>query len=363
MTNTNSNTQQFDVKKLVPTFDLWLCALLGFGLDTVTLAAATGHKLLLPDEVDRICAQEHRKGEGLVAGLIARRSVSILVGDSGLGKSPLAYQLGICVAAGLPFLGMETKSGNVVYVDYENELEESQAVRARLVGFLGLEKAPDNFLLWTPEHADSPDIAGICSGQLKPALVILDSLRAHDPDFEQTRNAPDGMKRLRSAAYKNGVAILAIHHIRKPGENGVPPLDNDDTRLMEWLNQASGHRSLVNQSDTRIAADVAKRAGDAAMILRWHRRLRSEGGPLYLERVSDGEGEPIGYRRAVGVTLLGNTHQAEAYGRLPKEFTFKIAKQTYDRTDDPTQKWLVRCEAFGLVKKITRGLYRRLPQV
>jgi hypothetical protein len=361
MMTMNGTTRRFDIKKLISSFDQWMMMMLGFGLDAITLAAAKGHKLLLPEQVAQLCAQEHRNGEGLVAGLIARRSISILVGDSGLGKSPLAYQLGICVAAGIPFFGMETQPGPVVYADYENGVEESNALLEHLTRFLGLEKPPDNFLLWTPDHAEGAfDIDRICS-DVKPALVIVDSLRAYDPAFEKTDHAGQGMKSLRSVGtYKNSVAIVAIHHTKKPGPDGVPPLDSEDTRLMYWLNQASGHRSLVNQSDTRIAADVSKRVPDAAMVLRWHRRLRSEVGPVYLQRVYDESGEAIGYRRIVGPQLLGSADQQAAFAQLPQQFTFRQAVTIYDRTDDPTRKWLLKCQSAGLVKQTGRGLYQRL---
>jgi hypothetical protein len=255
---------------------------------------------------------------------------------------------------------METEPGTVVYADYENGLEESQFLREQLVKFLGLPKAPDNFLVWTPSSGNSVDIDGVCN-EVKPCLFILDSLRAHDPSFEKSDHAGQGMKDLRSATtYNNGTAILAIHHTKKPGPDGPPPLDGDDTLLMHWFYQASGHRSLVNQSDTRIAADMSKRVGDAAMVLRWHRRLRSELGPTYLQRNCDGEGEPIGYSLMVGVNLLGNVDQGDAFVKLPERFTFKQAKSTYARSDDPTKKWLNKCEAVGLVRQVRRGLYEKV---
>jgi RecA-family ATPase len=40
----------------------------------------------------------------LVDGLIRPKSINLLVGDSGLGKTPLGIQLGASVASGLPFL-------------------------------------------------------------------------------------------------------------------------------------------------------------------------------------------------------------------------------------------------------------------
>jgi RecA-family ATPase len=42
--------------------------------------------------------------EYLVDGLLPEKSISILVGDSGLGKTPLALALAIAVASGTSFL-------------------------------------------------------------------------------------------------------------------------------------------------------------------------------------------------------------------------------------------------------------------
>src|SRR5690349_18043940 len=56
----------------------------------------------------------------LVEGLIADPSVNLLVGDSNLGKTPLAITLGVCVAAGVPFCGWQVKQGRVLYCDAES---------------------------------------------------------------------------------------------------------------------------------------------------------------------------------------------------------------------------------------------------
>jgi hypothetical protein len=338
-------------------------------LTTITLGATAEpdrseafkkHHLLSPREVDLKCEEQHNPG-GLVAGFLRHRSLSILVGDSGLGKSPLAYQLGLCVAEGIPFLGLPTEPGTVVYADYENGLQEAKELRNGLCQFLNFSKPPDNFRLWSPEEADSLDVEGVCA-DTEPSLFIIDSLRAHNPLFESKDNAGKEMASLRSAAYKNRVAILLVHHIRKPGqEGGVPDLEDDSAGVMLWLNQAAGHRSIVNQSDTRIATDASRRIPDAAMVLRWHRRIHGEGGTVYLERVLNDDGIPVGYQRLVGARLLGNSEQEAAFGRLPEKFAFKDAKAIYGRSDDPTRKWLLKCVASGLVKQVSKGLYDRIP--
>ncbi len=319
------------------------------------------HHLLKPNDVDRLCDKEkHANKNGVVTGLIARRSVSMLIGDSGIGKSPLAYQLGLCVAAGVPFLGMPTQEGVVVYADYENPIEESRELRDRQVSFLKLRTAPDNFLMWTPDSSESLDIQGICR-DVKPAMFLIDSLRSHSPQFEKSDNAGEEMKRLNTIAHTYGAAILVIHHIRKPGEDGVPLLDSEETGLMLWLKQAAGHSSIINQSHTRIAVDLpdGRKNLDAALVLRWHQRIKGETGPVYVERISDDDGEPMGYRQVTGVELLGSETQKDKFKELPRQFTFKVAKQIYERADDPTRKWLLKCVSLGLIQQIGRGHYEK----
>jgi hypothetical protein len=314
--------------------------------------------LLSPRDVDRLCSETHRS-KSFVEGLISHGTVSVLVGDSGLGKSPLAYQLGLCVAQGLPFLGMKTHRGSVVYADYENGLSGSKEIRDSLVQFLGIDSAPEEFSLWTADASDGGlNIDGVCQ-DVRPDLVILDTLRSHNPYFEKSDNTGAAMAHLRSLSAKHQTSILAIHHVRKPGPEGVPSLDREEVSVIEWLNQASGHRSLINQSDTRIASSHpgGTRAGE--LVLRWHRRIHGERGPLYVERVCDENGKPIGYRPIAGVKLLNNPEQEAAYLKLPEEFAFKQAKQIYARSDDPTRKWLIKCESAGLIKQIGRGTYQK----
>jgi hypothetical protein len=54
---------------------------------------------------------------------------------------------------------------------------------------------------------------------------------------------------------------------------------------------------------------------------------------------------------------LGNADQRAAFTKLPGRFSFKEAKQVYGRTDDPTRKWLLKCQAAGLVLQVGRGNY------
>lgn len=314
---------------------------------------------------DECAKAEQSTKSGVVAGFIPRRAVSFLIGDSGIGKSPLAYQLGLSVAAGVPFLGMGTESGLVIMGDYENGMEESLNISEQVARFLGIGAVPRNFVVWSADHSNgnSMDIQRICENAKQPLrLIIVDSLRSHDASFEKHEHAAEKMNQLNRVAYKSGAAILVIHHTRKPNrEHPVPDLGSDDTVVMEWLKEAAGGGALINQSHTRIAVGSLDGRShlDAALILRWYRKSKGEAGPLYLERVCDEDGESLGYRTLTDVRLIGNPDHATAFLKLPSEFIFKQAKEVLGRSDDPTRKFLKKCVSLGLVRQVAHGRYER----
>jgi len=123
--------------------------------------------------------------ESTTNSTIPPRSVNILVGDSGIGKSPLAYQLGLCVAAGVPFLGMETQAGLVIMCDYENGMEESLNLSDQLARFLKLPEVPKNFVVWSPDysHTDSVNIERMMQSSSATVAVCGRSSLNHPPDW------------------------------------------------------------------------------------------------------------------------------------------------------------------------------------
>ncbi|MDZ7907130.1 MAG: AAA family ATPase [Gemmobacter sp.] len=60
----------------------------------------------------------------LVPELVPCRSVTLLYGDGGTGKSLLALQLAACVATGRRWLGRDTAAGKAVFLSAEDEKDE-----------------------------------------------------------------------------------------------------------------------------------------------------------------------------------------------------------------------------------------------
>jgi RecA-family ATPase len=101
------------------------------------------------DQLERICKAQ--PANYVVEGLVPANDVHVAVGDSGLGKTPWAYQLGQCVATGTPFLGYPTRTGRVLYYDLENGRDEILLVGRSLCGHLGITPFPLDFLVLRDE--------------------------------------------------------------------------------------------------------------------------------------------------------------------------------------------------------------------
>jgi len=307
-------------------------------------------------ELERECSAAVRPF--LIDGIIPECSLAILAGDSGLGKSAFAYQLGLCMACGLPFLGHRVKQGKVLYIDLENGKSGIVQVCRALGRSLQLERLPENISIGT-ERFDKAGIEKVLK-DVQPALVIIDSLRAFSPEAEsKNATAAAGLSELRTQALQYQVTFLVIHHIRKPSKEGACPLE--DSRVTIWMNEASGARALINQTDVRIGFDVS-RQDDSRLIVKGFTRIQGEFGPLYLRRVYDEEGEPIGYEHLRGIELISNPAQQEAFKNLPPEFRFKDAKRMYGREDQATSDFLRKCEGFGLLLRVEKGLYRKVAE-
>jgi hypothetical protein len=311
-----------------------------------------------PGTLDTLCVHESKK-QFLVQGLISAGSVGIAVGDSGIGKTPLIYQLALCVAAGIPWLGMPTSGGQVLYLDCENGALNSRDVRDSLSRHLGLLQCPENFL----SSYDISDVKHLSPAvdAVKPALVVIDTLRSFDSSAEENNTKAGAfIKSLRELGQKNRTAFLLIHHVKKQ-EGGFFNSANIETgSLIQWLNQACGARSLINQTDFRVGVDVTAKS-NASLIMRAHVRVRGEMGPFYLERVLDEDQQPVGYRRLEGLEFLDNKDQQAAFEKLPAAFSFKEAKSIYGRQDQATNDFLAKCLLLGVLHKPSRGRYEKVP--
>lgn len=289
----------------------------------------------------------------IIDGLIPEQSVNIVIGDSGLGKTALMLEMALCVASGKPFLGLPVRQGAVLYVDYENGFSGLDSVLDALLEHLQLARAPEQFRI-LPQPAScaevDQEIRGFC-----PTLVIVDALRGFDPSGESDNTSAANMitKRQKVAA-DTQCAFLFIHHIRKKNSEHPPDNLSNAQSIMEWLQQAAGARAIVNQTAVRIGIDSCYDE-ESDLIIRGHHKLKGEFGPWMIARDYDADGQPIGYRRLVGLDLLSGSDR-EKFSQLPSEFRYSQAETVLGKKGGkPTVNWLNKLQGVGVLKKTGQG--------
>ena len=336
----------------------------------------------------RIRCEELGGREWLVDGLFPARSLGIVVGASGLGKSPLLYQLSLCVASGRPFLGRDVRQGRVLYLDHENGVGQVHEILDSLSQHVHLDALPNDLLLWNLNDA-AEDFGKKEHGtidmirELEPALVVIDSLGSWMPQMEEKNsNTSLAYRGLRKVMSDCGTSVIAVHHLKKPSmESGTNRGSLEEESCRPWFHQARGASALITGSDVRIGVDeprksrsgvnwlgepLAEPASDnriqseaAALVMRGFARISGETPLTYLARVYDENGDPLGYEPLAGPDLLSDPHQREKFDKLPPTFRFKDAQRIYDRAAQATTDFLKKCIGLGILRKRT-GAYEKI---
>ena len=322
--------------------------------------------LITHDKLKKIASGRRRY---LVDELLLAPSINILAGDSGLGKSALAAQLGMCIATGKDFFGHKiTEPGTVIYCDAESTPDMMLEMQEQLADFVGVDKPPEDFIFWNPNwNVDNKTIVvshnkvqlyNIVKA-MKPKLVILDSLRNFYPlAIKEQEHAATMIKEMRKYGGETDTSFLMIHHLRKKNKeeraSGQRATVKNDVLL--WLEEAAGSLALINNTDTRLGweRDVAFDEYYLGGFLRVYGAL----GPYKISRELDEEGDPMGYRMCTPVEQLPQQDQV-TYEQIPAEteFTFKFLVDQLKKGKSASSRFIrraMRLKLIRLVKEVPR---------
>lgn len=205
----------------------------------------------------------------LVRGLIPSKTVTLLSGDGGTGKSLIALQLAAAVALGKPWLGRAAASGQALFISAEDDEDELHrrlwdVVQSEGAALADLDQltvrslAGENALLTALDARTgiqaTSDLLRELDGfmaELKPALLVLDTLADLFPGNENDRaQARQFIGILRGLAMRHDCAVVLLAH---PSLSGI-------------------------QSGTGMSGSTG-----------WNNSVRSR---LYLRRVLHGDEEP-----------------------------------------------------------------------
>jgi hypothetical protein len=310
-----------------------------------TRAAADEPISLLSGDDIALQESEGRDSQMLIEGLLPARGFSPLIGDSGLGKSPLMMQAAACVATGTPFLGLPVRQGPVLVNDHENQGHIDRTFRAvsRAIG-KDYDRDVKPFLSFLPSR-EAADVFKVFDAGHKFALTIVDALRGFSGGQEID---PKAMQPLITRMSSYDTCWLVCHHLRKEDRKAPPPaLEDLNNRVLTWLQEAAGSRAIINQASTRLAV-IEPKDVEAALYIRGFIKGSGEVGPFHLERVFDPADPetPLGYKLATDWRLLKETQREQFRQVAGKALSYGDLKSILG--DKPTRTFLSAAKPLGL---------------
>ena len=178
--------------------------------------------------------------EPLINGLLDQGSLSVLYGESNIGKSFLAMSMGFSVAAGLPWAGQHTIQMPVVYIAAEGSRGARWRLRA-LVLETGVHSAPFHIRISPIDllraNADLEPLIEAIQAIPGVGLVIIDTLSRVLAGGDENSSVDMGalVRNLDRIKDRTRAHVMAVHHSGKNVAKG-----------------ARGHSLLRAATDTEI---------------------------------------------------------------------------------------------------------------
>ena len=166
----------------------------------------------------------------------------------------------------------------------------------------------------------------------------------------KAENSIAALKEMRAA----GGTWLSIHHRRKQNrEQGCADLIETP---MDWLQESAGTLGIINHTDTRLGVEQANRE-QADIVLSGVVRGHGKLPPIYVRRVMDETGQPMGYVAVQGPELL-NQKDREVYQHLGEAFRFKEVESAFSGSGSNATRFVQTCEQLGIAALKTPGKSR-----
>ena len=177
----------------------------------------------------------------LIDGLLELGAMSVLYGDSNVGKTFVALDMTYHIATGLPYAGLATTHGRVAYIAAEGGRGIKKRIAALNVSRPSTGQPPDFFLLASPVDLRRPDadlkplIEAI--SDLQPTIVVLDTLSRVMAGGDENSSVDMGalVKHFDALRAASAAHLMVIHHTGKDKAKG-----------------ARGHSLLRAATDTEI---------------------------------------------------------------------------------------------------------------
>jgi AAA domain len=190
-----------------------------------------------------------------VPGYVYAGSLNLVAGEPKAGKSTLVWYLINAISTGTPFLDMDTRKANVLYVSEQNEV----SFRQETSNIAGFSTNPNTYVL-LPESCPVGDWNARINfwGERLDAcncnVLVIDtfgSFATFPPGGENDSACVSERLMSLKHLYKSrpSLAIILVHHIRKPY---VDPKNPDREKAYADLRDSRGSTAIVGGIDQAV---------------------------------------------------------------------------------------------------------------
>ena len=297
--------------------------------------------------LQEIVALERPPVVSQIGRLIDPAEICLLIARQKEGKSTLGLQLAIDVSAGDPFLGQfPTKAGTVLYIDYENRVDNlKQRGKDLLQGRTG-----DNLHIKSFERMADKDVGLANTKEFeslndliklhRPALLIIDPLRlAWTRDLMEDTNALKLLACVSMLQNSNpAMSVILVHHCRKAQDAKPVKLQNDPR---SWIEKSYGSQALIAHVDSIWGLEEDGDGYIFASIARAH-----DGLLLRLEKEPESERFIFGNQETLS---FKTAKQKDAWDKLPSAFGWREATKEFGISSHLMRNIITRASQAGLL--------------
>lgn len=217
----------------------------------------------------------------------SERKVTIIAGDPGSGKGPLANYLAVCFAFGLKAFGsFDCKQCNVGILDYEGARLSARRIRSQARGLgIGCADLTGRIFL----HDTDPGELGFLGAWIEEhsiEVLIVDSYMSAMSTTDADPNSPEYAQLARDFG-SLGIVVIVIAHARKPpaGKRGERPALGDVAGSYALGGMAATAIAVWNPDDddrllTRLGCMRAPEEPFKTFDIRWS-KSGTEAAPVW----------------------------------------------------------------------------------
>jgi hypothetical protein len=335
-------------------------------------------------ELDPFLKEKMKSLKPIVDLVVYERGITLIAGSTGIGKSFLLNQLGLCITTGVPFMGeFEVKQQNsVCYFQFENEDEEQQ-------DRMNMQKAYfEDYPRLDFYHSRKPSTGEVFVDKWKimettledyawkEGCLLIDNIyTSTDKVLQENKDVVALLRKVHHLKDKFHCSVVLVGHFNKNWENQAMKSGID-------LNMVQGGACLTNNFNNimltaRSQRGATKRVGKLFKLrsqgseledvpFRFNHNLDTmlfeKGGILkneYMEYIQLDE------RQEVEALLLfkDNCTPHAGYPNMDVITTDDYREKMDEVTDYKLSSraefyWIKRLRDWGLIKKLSKALYQ-----